>query len=355
MSRLPALNRWLESELARLGPGDRLPTVRQMMRTFRTSQRNVQAALAPFVADGRLRVKRGAGIVVAAPAAAEDEGWDADVLLLYRVSDSRLARNLILEIERRMKAAGITMMLLGFTNEDHALSLLSRLGRFRVCLLQAHFGSLQLQFLAALASHSSAVLVDGISTTGVAVDGIGTNWREALGVAFRHLQDRGHPRIGFLTSAHPARQIAMARREYLRLCEASGAGAGWLIELDALPGSYAVGDIERGLRERRGPDGNLPFTALITWGVVEGYLLERALANSGMEAGRDISVIMLGSVDFPSEHLGHFDTVGNSNAEKIDLFERVIRMRLTGGGAAPDIHYLPIHLKAFGSVYDCSG
>ena len=83
-------------------------------------------------------------------------------------------------------------------------------------------------------------MVDGISTTGVGVDAIGTNWREALAVAMRHLRGKGHARIGFLTSNHPARPISMARQEYLRQAEQMP-GGGWLIALDALPGEVVGG------------------------------------------------------------------------------------------------------------------
>lgn len=352
--RHDALADWLAAELDRLEPGERLPTMREIMRRFRTSQRKVEAALAPHVASGRVRAKRGAGLTVATPAAETDD-WEADVLLLYRLSDSRLARNLLFEIERRMKSRGVAIMLLGFSDESRALSILSRLGRFRVCLLQTHFDAIPLAFLAALSEHASSLVIDGISATGIAADGVGTNWREALEIAHRHLRGRGHRRIAFLTSAHSARQIAMARREYRRLSEAAGTGTGWLIEIDALPGSYTITDVAGRLAATRGPDGSLPFSALITWGMVEGYLLDRALTDSGIRLGADLSVVMLGSVDFQSEHIGRFDTVGNSNAEKIDAFERVLRSRLEAGGPPSDIHYLPIRMRSFGSVEDGPG
>lgn len=347
--RSEEISQWLAEQIAAREPGERLPTMREIMQRFGTAQRVVQAAIAPHVRAGRLQVRRGAGIVVSEPAT-PTEAWEADVLVLYRISDSRLARNLLLEIERRFKARGHTIMLLGFSDERHALSILARLGRFRVCLVQVHFEPLAIPFLAAIAEHAGSVVVDGISATGVGVDGIGTNWREALSVAFRHLRDQGHERIAFLTSAHPARQIAMARREYLNLCDLTGQDETWLIEMEALPGAYTAAETTQVIGALRDADGALPFTALITWGVVEGYVLDRALVDNRLRPGRDLSVVVLGSVDFPSEHLERFDVVGNSNAEKIDLFEEVLMMRLSGEGPPPDIHYLPLHILPHGSV-----
>jgi len=345
---------WIAAEIARLGAGERLPTVREIMRQFRTSQRVVERALAPFIGAGRLEVRRGLGIVIRDPVPPAPQ-HEADILLLYKVSDSRLARNLILEIEKRMKAAGISILLLGFSDEAQALSVLSRIGRFRVCLLQTHFETLPLPFLSRITEIADSVVFAGISATGLRMDAIGTNWREALALAWRNLRAAGHERIGFLTSAHSARPIAMARREYQRLCEAAGQGAGWLIELDALPGSFPGDDMTASIAGLRGEDGALAVTGLITWGVVEGYLLDRALGENRIVPGRDLSVIMLGSVDFPSEHLNRFDTVGNADAEKIDTFERVLRDRLTPEGPPPEIHYLPIHSARFGSVDDLTG
>ena len=342
---------WIAAELARLSPGDRLPTMREMMRRFGTAQRVIEAALAPHVKAGRLVSRRGLGIVVAEP---PDPAriWEADVLVLYRLSASRLARNLLMELEQRIKARGHRILILGFSDEGQALSILSRLGRFRVCMVQVHFEPIPLPFLAGLSDHADQVAGDGISTTGVGVDAIGTNWREALSVAMRHLRQAGHRRIGFLTSNHPARPIAMARQEYLRQAEQMP-GGGWLIALDALPGDYTSRDMAGALDGLSDGTGALPFTALITWGVVDGHLVDRALSALRLAPGADLSVMILGSVDFPSEHLDRFDVVGNSNAEKIDTFEQVLLSRLDPEGPAPATHYLPIRHLAQGSVRPC--
>ena len=94
----------------------------------------------------------------------------------------------------------------------------------------------------------------------------------------------------------------------------------------------------------------LPFTALITWGVVDGHLVGRAFDALRLVPGPDLSLVILGSVDFRSEHLDRFDVVGNSNAEKIDTFERVVLSRLDPDGPAPATHYLPIRHLEQGSV-----
>ena len=64
-----------------------------------------------------------------------------------------------------------------------------------------------------------------------------------------------------------------------------------------------------------------------------------------------MSVMLLGSVDVTSEHVARFDVTGNSNAEKLDLFERVVKARIMGDRIAPRTHYLPIHVVENGSVH----
>jgi DNA-binding LacI/PurR family transcriptional regulator len=344
---------WVDKTVETAEPGDRLPTMRAIMRRFSTAQRTVEEALRPYMESGRLTSRPGAGIVIADPmdrATARTE-YEGDLLVLYRTSDSRLARNLLQEMESRLKSRGISFLQIGFSSEEQALSVLSRIGRFKACLLQVNFEVLSIAFLAALHRHVDSIVIDGVSTTGIDVDSVGTNWREALSVAFRLLREKGHERVGFLTSAHHARQIAMARREFQLLSEAlPDPSRGWLVEIGRLPGSYQISDIASALDRLRNEEGQLPFTALIAWGVVEGFVLERALTNVGQEIGRDLSVVLLGSVDFPSEHLGRFDVVGNSNAEKLKVFETVIADRIAGQQRDPQTHYLPISHVEHGSV-----
>jgi DNA-binding LacI/PurR family transcriptional regulator len=346
------ISNWIDRLLVELPIGGRLPTVRAMMKQFRTGQKTVLDALAPFVSSGRLSVRRGEGIVILDPSLSLPRiEHDADVLVLYRLSDSRLARNVLLEIEGRLRPRGISMLQIGYATEGQAISLLERIGRFKVGFIQLHFETLSMRFLAALHAHCDHLVIDGVSATGIEADGMGTNWREALSSAFHRLYRVGHRRIAFLTSAHSARQIAMARREYLGLCQVlTPESKPYLLEVDRLPGNYRSEDMVAALRAVCDGSGHPPFTALVVWGVVEGYLLERTLAEMGWTPGVDIGVILLGSVDFPSEHRNTFDTVGNSNAEKLDLFEGVITARVKGETWPAQTHYLTIHSQSFGSL-----
>lgn len=352
MKRSGSKERALRDKLSRLvadgAPGARLPRVRDLMAEFQTSQRVVQRALAPLVEAGRVQARPGAGLVIAAPAG-PGPSYEADCLILYRASESRLARTLLIELVARLKKKGYRAVLQGFGDEATVLDFIETRGRFRCCLLQANFEIISVGLLAGIKAVADALVIDGVSVTGIDADVIGTNWREALSVGYRKLVAQGHDRIGFLTSSHDARQIAMARREFLLL-------SGWegpaphprLHTVPRLPGSYRKEE----LRDALPVPGADPeaTTALIVWGLVDGYLLDAALHERGLRPGIDVSLLLLGSVDVASEHVSRFDVVGNADAEKLDLFERVVTARIEGDTSPAKTHYLPIYLREEGSI-----
>ncbi|MCG7622162.1 GntR family transcriptional regulator [Epibacterium sp. Ofav1-8] len=349
MSKDAAVRNKLKRKIAEGQPGDRLPRVRDLMSEFGTSQRVVERVLAPLIEDGQITARPGAGLHIAQQPDEAEAVFNADCLILYRASESRLARRLLVELVNRLRRNGYRVEMKAFVDEAEGESFLERQGRFRCCLLQTNFEVVSVRFLARILDCADALVVDGVSLTGIDADVIGTNWREALSVGYRMLQDRGHSRIGFLTSAHDARQIAMARREFLLL-------SGWegpaphprLHTVAALPGSYRHSDLVGALPES--PPDAAASTALIIWGLVEGRLLDAALQEKNLKLGEDVSLLLLGSVDVPSEHVSRFDIVGNSDREKLDLFETVVTARIKGSKEPPRTHYLPIYTVVNGSI-----
>ncbi|WP_424929967.1 GntR family transcriptional regulator [Amaricoccus tamworthensis] len=330
-------------------PGQRLPRVRDLMARYHTSQRVVQRALAPLREQGLVSIRRGAGLTIADGPAPSRE-YDSDCQILYRSSESRLARNLLMELVKRLKRSGLRVGMIGFTDEMAALEKLKARGQARCCLLQTNFEIVSVRFLAGIMDHADRVVIDGVSVTGIDADVIGTNWREALSVAYRKLRERGHEHISFLTSSHGARQIAMARREFDLLSGWTGPDPNpQLFQVDRLPGSYRPEDVLRALPVAADTGPNRP-TALIIWGLVDGYMLDAALRERGIRPGSGFSILLLGSIDMLSEHVDQFDVVGNSNAEKLDLFERVVRARINGDASDARTHYFPIYHLENGSI-----
>jgi len=193
-SRTPrdaAVRQRLERLIAQGAPGARLPKVRDLMAEFGTSQRVVQRALAPLVAAGRIVARPGAGLRIAPRPEDTGEVYAADCLILYRTSESRLARTLLIELVNRLRRQGYRVEMKEFADEADACAHLDRPWRFRCCLLQSNFEVVSVRFLARIRDRADALVIDGVSVTGIDADVIGTNWREALSVGYRMLRDRG--------------------------------------------------------------------------------------------------------------------------------------------------------------------
>ncbi len=319
------------------------------MAEFRTSQRVVERAIAPLIDAGHVVARPGAGLKIATPVQSQAAVYSADCLILYRGSESRLAQTLLIKLGARLRRKGYIVEMKGFDDDAAAVAFLEDKGRVRCCLLQSNFHEVSVGLLAQIKAVSDALVIDGVSVTGIDADAIGTNWREALSIGFRDLQSQGHTRIGFLTSSHEARQIAMARREFLLLSEWAGPDPHPnLYQVPQLPGAYRAEDLRDALPDADGDE--TAITALIVWGLVDGYLMDAALRQRGLQSGADLSLLLLGSIDVRSEHVSKFDTVGNSDAEKLALFEQVVSARIDGDTAASKTHYLPIYRHVNGSV-----
>jgi len=352
-TKIKEIENWVDEAIAKGAPGERLPTMKALMREFRVGQKIIQAAIQPHIDSGQLVSQRGLGLMITggggpAPGKA---AWDGDLLVLRRTSESTIAANLIRGLERAMNQEGLSLLQIGYTDQSQALEALSSLGKFKVCLLQSHFERQSIDFLYALRRHARHIVVDGAHITGIDIDSIGTDWRGALLFAFHRLRELGHRDIAFLTSGHSARSIAMARREFSELSEFDDNSAHCpVIQLDALPGEYRSDDIVAALAPFRQEPKGCKFSALIVWGVVDGPVLDQSLRRLGWQTPEDLSVILLGSIDRVSEHLSKFDVIGNSDADKLAQFVRVINDRMADSKKPTENHYLQFGYVEHGSV-----
>ncbi len=255
------------------------------MKRLRTGQKSIQAAMGPYIDNGVLVSRRGLGTIIAPANLGDDarplkKSGEGDVLVLRRTSENAIAPNLVRSLECHLQQEHFLMLQVSYANEDQALELLSPLGRFKSCLLQNHFHKLSIDFLAALNDRVQHIVVDGAYVSGVDVDSISTDWRRAMFDAFKLLRDSGHERIALLTSAHSAQTLSTVRREFRQCSQLWGqVDSCPVILLDALPGDYHSDDIVVALEGFRTSASCLEFSALVTWGVVEGVQLDMALNN----------------------------------------------------------------------------
>ena len=230
------------------------------------------------------------------------EVHDADVLVLYRLSDSRLARNVLTEIEGRLRPRGI----------KHAAGriCLRGAGNFAFWNGSGGFGwAHPAAFRKPVDAGSSPPCtpnwqplssIDGVSATGIEADGNGHKLaRSALPGVSPAVQGGAPPdRISDLRRIRRGRSRWRAANTWpCARCDpesASDAAGGG----QAARQNYRSEDMAAVLRAVSDGAGRPPFTALIVWGVVEGYLLERALADLGWKPGIDIGVVAAGKRRF---------------------------------------------------------
>ena len=172
-----------------LEDGARLPTVRELMRTFHVSQAAVQRAFGALAAEGLVTsqvgrgtfVTRAGGTAQGAPGRA-DRALDSLLILSNASMNQRcvLVQNHIVE---EMAAGGSKVVQMSYHNTGHLLDILGSLPRFDAAILQSHYENIPVRLLQLLQEKATALTVDGHTLSGVDIDRVGTDWEDALLVA----------------------------------------------------------------------------------------------------------------------------------------------------------------------------
>lgn len=344
----------VENYLRRLvksgAPGERLPTVRQLMRQFGVSQPTVQRAIRHLTRDGLVTAHVGRGTFVADAAdpgaAPPTRNQAASVLMLTRNVGSARTSWVSSQLQSRLAAQGINSIQVVYSDVDHALQAQRDLPKFSACILQSHFDLVPIDLLAFMRRRSTAILVDGATITGIDVDSVASDWRSAVEVGLDHLMANGHRNVAIATSSFKARPIDATHSHFESLRHFSG-GACTLappIFLDHLPGEERADHIAAQLARHLNDQGRFDFSALMVWGITRGAELQDAFERIGIRVPQDLSVIVLGHVDVEAEHRNVFTMAGSSADETVDrIIKRIERRRLVpAAGYEPD--YLPAHL-----------
>lgn len=363
----PDLEQFLEQLAHEAHPGDRLPTIRELMKRFGTSQMLVQRAFQGLKDRGLIDSQvgrgtyfRGAGAWTTAPSADSERprvplAGSApppvkSVLLLRRSISIARGRVLLEGLQRRLAAEGHRVLELSYTDPDHALTVLKGLPRFDACVVQSTFKAIPIALLAALRDKCEVLAVDGAALVGADVEAVGTEWGEPLAAAIAQLVQKGHRRIAYATTAHPflATQLGQRRFEALQ-------GTLLGVELteitqDLLPHEDYTTRLVQQLQARAVGDGALPFTALVAWGIEDGALFQRLLAQAGIAVPARLSVVLLGRTDLANEHADFFDVVGCSVADQVEALHGAIAARWADANRPYGVHLTPVTRRAGASL-----
>lgn len=338
-------------------PGDRLPTVRELMRRFGVSQMVVQRAIEALKARGLIEAQVGRGTYFRAgadappaPGAAAARAPALRAVLLLRRSIGIVRGRVLLEgLQRRYAEAGQRVLEVSYTDPEHARTVLKGLPHFDAGVVQSSFKTITIDLLAALREKCDVIAVDGAALVGADVEAVGMEWGEPLARAVELLRAQGHRRIAFASTTHPflATQLAQRRFEALREDAALALHA---IGVPCLPDEDYAGALIERLRTHAGADGRLPFSALVVWGIEDGAALRDRLAQAGWPVPEALSVVLLGRTDLVNEHGGFFTTVGCRVADQIEQLHAAIAARWADPARPYAVHLIPVTQRDGDSV-----
>lgn len=362
------LDQFLEQLARGAQAGERLPTIRELMRRFEVSQTVVERAFRLMKSRGLIDSQVGRGTFFraegAAAAASLRRPGDTShagpvprtgsavksVLLLRRSVSITRGRVLVEELQRRFAADGHRVLELSYNDPDHARTVLRSLPRFDACVVQSTYKTIPVELLAALREKCDVLAVDGLALAGTDVESVGTEWGEPLATAVASLIQRGHRRIAFGTTTYPflATQLGQRRLDHL-----SSTLAGTELRTLAIPhlpdGDYAAalaGAIKASVDE----DGQPPFTALAAWGIEDGAKFKDLLLGAGLAVPSALSVVLLGRTDLANEHAGFFEMQGCRVADQAETLYTAINARWADPSAPYGVRLIPVTCRSGASV-----
>jgi DNA-binding LacI/PurR family transcriptional regulator len=346
------LETFLETLAREAKPGDRLPTVRQLMTEFGVSQQIVQRATEQLRIQGRITAatRRGTFFVGderAAPAKATQRSDQRTVLFLRRSTSLQRGRRVLELLQSRLQAEGCRVVEVSYTDGRDALQILRTLPRFDACVLQSTFETISIEMLAAARQKSPVLVVDGAVLAETEVDAVGIEWGSAVNLALEHLWSQGHERIGLVISSHFALATELGRIWYQARIAPQKAQ---VIQIPSWPQEDYAAKAAEMIAAQRDAGGKLPFSALIVWGIEDGADYAACMARQGIDIPSELSVVMLGRTDLANEHANFFTSCGTTTTLLAKTLHETIAQRWQEPDREYRVHYLPMRLSEAKSV-----
>lgn len=339
----------LRELIAKLEDGSRLPTVRDLMKQHRVSQATVQQAIHRLRREGLLTSEVGRGTFVAKGGAlsaraglAGGPALDSLLILSNASLNERcvLVQNHIIEDVSREDSKVVQI---SYHHTDHLLEILNSIPQFDAVVLQSHYESIPIRLLHLLQQKTRALVVDGHTVSGVDIDRVGTDWEDALQLAVEHLHGLGHRSFGLMSINTMAQPVVAVRRAFARQSLTATDDLHFVppIVLEQVHHpSHGVLEVTRRALAPHLRQGRLPFTALITLAISDTLGVSQSLQQSRIDIPRDLSLVVLGHTDVPTEHLGTMTIAGSSHREAAQRLVETIRRRVAEPDLRPQITYL---------------
>lgn len=351
MEKIGKLQDYLKSLATTAQPGDRLPTVRSLMRDFKLAQPGVQRALQALKEEGLVDAQVGRGTFFVGGSAIQGAAnmrslpqKGRSVILLRRPSATQRAR-LVMDRLQAMVADGGDMTLeVGYSDADHARRVLQSLPRFDACVIQNSFEQMPVEMLAALRRKSDNVIVDGAWLVGTDVDAVGFEWGRPVERAVRLLSASGHQHIHYITTANAFLANELGLHRYRQMCDEAPHGT-QLRAPDLLP-SLPSREFELAVLERLAAIAREPgdeHRGVLVWGIESGQRLRAGLHARGIRVPEDISIVLLGRSDVEAEREGFFHLIGYSAQEQAEALYARLKSRWSDPHAPYGLTLITMH------------
>lgn len=337
--------------------GDKLPTIRELMRRFGLSQTAVQRVFQNLKAAGVVDSQIGRGTFFLSPGAKvigsetrvdfaltgiSKPAVSRSVLLLRRSISIIRGRVLIEKLHQRFMDAGHNVLEVSYSDPAHARAVLRGLPRFDACVIQSTFKSIPVELLAAIREKADVIAVDGVALLGADVEAVGTEWGEPLDQAVRKLMQCGHKKLAFAATSQPllATQLGFRRCDYLQ--SSLGDVSLQTLKVPMLPDEEYAQCLVSSLKACMDEDARLPFTALIAWGIEDGARFRQMLQDIGVSIPDSLSVVLLGRTDLFNEHSGFFETIGCSVEDQVESLYSAVDRRWSDSTLPYGVHLTPV-------------
>ncbi|WP_175546843.1 substrate-binding domain-containing protein [Natronohydrobacter thiooxidans] len=359
MSASQRLESYIESLALNARPGDRVPPVRHLMAQFGVSQAVVMRATERLKLQGRISAEVGRGTFFsggeaehaahAEPREAPEVPDQRSVLFLRRSIRLQRGRRVLERLHIQLQDMGCRVVEVAYTDSRDALDILRNMPRFDTCVLQSTFETIAIDMLAAAHRLAPSIVIDGAVLAGTEVDSVGFEWASAVDLALDHLAAAGHNRVGLLLSTHFVLAAELGRIRFDSRRQTND-NLSEPIRIPAWPHEDFVAKAAEAVAGLRQSAGDLPFTALIVWGIEDGADFVSQLARRGIDVPADLSIVLLGRTDLVNEHAEFFTVAGSTTEAQAEALEQTIRRRWAQPDSDYRVTYLPLTLVPGKSV-----
>ncbi len=359
MADLAPLKSYLHSVAQTAAAGEKLPTIRRLMKDFGLSQANIERVLNGLKLDGLIvsHVGRGTFFTGSRNTASEPQDRPAaeragrSVILFRRSFQSKRGRFVYDLLQQKIADAGDLTLDVGYSDGAQARQIIQSLPRFDACIVQNSFDIMPVDMIAAIRRKTETIVVDGAWLVGTDVDAVGFEWGEPVAAAVRLLVETGHDHITLVTtqSFFLANELGLHRYRCMRDLSALAP----ILQPEVRVPRYPPLDYDAALVAAiaASPDATTGARrAVIVWGVENGLKFKQLLAAAGFQVPDHLSVILLGRTDLEEEADGFFHMFGYSAIEQADgVFNRV-RARWKDPTTPFGLHLMPMRERAGISV-----